>query len=511
MLEVRLLGGLSAVVDGRPVELPADAQDVATAVRFATDHGLALAVRGGGHNVAGTAVVDDGLVVDLSAMRGVHMDASGRSVHVQGGATWADVDGVTAPLGLAAPGGVVSDTGVAGLALSGGVSHQRRRDGMTVDNLLSADVVLADGRQVRASADEHADLYWALRGGGGNFGVVTSFELRVHELGPEVFAVNVAYSIDDAARVLAGWRDAVAGAPDELSTAGFIWTLPVADELPELLRGLPYVGVAGMWAGDPAEGERATRALREAYAGWLTWDWTLAERVLRAWAAWTATAPETATTTARILQLPPLPELPEPLRGRRLVVIDGALTGDAAAAAALLAPLRALGPEIDTCATVPAPALVRLHGDPEEPVPWTSATTMLRELPDEAIATLVATAGPGSGSALLVAELRHLGGALGRRAPGAGAVSGFDAAYLLYTGGMAPIPEAGAVVREQARALVDALGPWAGGRAYLSFAESTTDPATAFDAAGYARLRAVRARVDPDGLFRANHEVPPAG
>ena len=255
----------NGMIDKRPAAIArcADADDVATAVRFAAEHGLPLSVRGGGHNVAGTALVHDGLVVDLSAMRGVRVDASGRTVHVQGGATWADVDDVTAPLGLATPGGVVSETGVAGLALSGGVSHQRRRDGMTVDNLVSAEVVLADGRQVRASADEHPDLHWALRGGGGNFGVVTSFELRLHDLGPQVFAVNVAYPIEDAARVLAGWRDAVADAPDELSTAGLIWSLPMIDELPEPLRGAPYVGVAGMWAGDPAEGERVTRRLRE--------------------------------------------------------------------------------------------------------------------------------------------------------------------------------------------------------------------------------------------------------
>jgi FAD/FMN-containing dehydrogenase len=255
----------NGMIDKRPVAIArcADADDVATAVRFAAEHGLPLAVRGGGHNVAGTAVVDDGVVVDLSAMRTVRVDASGRTVHVQGGATWADVDRVTAPLGLATPGGVVSETGVAGLALSGGVSHQRRRDGMTVDNLVSAEVVLADGRRVRASVDEHPDLHWALRGGGGNFGVVTSFEFRLRELGPEVFALNVAYPIDEAEGVLAGWRDAVADAPDELSTAGLIWSLPVVDELPEQLRGLPYVGVAGMWAGDPAEGERATRRLRE--------------------------------------------------------------------------------------------------------------------------------------------------------------------------------------------------------------------------------------------------------
>ena len=255
----------NGMIDKRPAAIArcAGADDVAAAVRFAGAHDLPLAIRGGGHNVAGTAMVDDGLVIDLSAQRAAGLDPSRRTVHVQGGATWADVDAVTAPLGLATPGGVVSETGVAGLALSGGVSHQRRRDGMTVDNLVSAEVVLADGRQVHASADEHPDLYWALRGGGGNFGVVTSFELRLHPLGPEVFAVNVAYPLEDAVRVLALWRDAVADAPDELSTAGLIWSLPVVDELPEQLRGAPYVGVAGMWAGDPAEGERATRALRE--------------------------------------------------------------------------------------------------------------------------------------------------------------------------------------------------------------------------------------------------------
>jgi FAD/FMN-containing dehydrogenase len=255
----------NGMIDKRPALIArcAGADDVSAAVRFARDEGLPLAVRGGGHNVAGTAVVDDGLVIDLSAMRDVRMDHAAGTVHVQGGATWADVDRVTAPLGLAAPGGVVSETGVAGLALNGGVSHQRRRDGLTIDNLVSAQVVLADGRQVRASADEHPDLHWALRGGGGNFGVVTSFELRLHPLGPEVFALNVAYPIEDAARVLAGWRDAVAGAPRRAVDRGLIWSLPVVDALPEALRGLSYVGVAGMWAGDPADGERATRHLRE--------------------------------------------------------------------------------------------------------------------------------------------------------------------------------------------------------------------------------------------------------
>jgi hypothetical protein len=134
---------------------------------------------------------------------------------------------------------------------------------MTVDNLVSAEVVLADGRIVTASAGEHADLFWALKGGGGNFGVVTSFQLRMHPLGPEVFALNVAYPLDQASHVLRGWRDAVDDAPDELSTAGFIWSLPDAPELPEELRGAPYVGIAGMWAGDPVYGEAYTRRLRD--------------------------------------------------------------------------------------------------------------------------------------------------------------------------------------------------------------------------------------------------------
>ena len=255
----------NGMIDKRPAVIArcADADDITVAVRFAAEHGLPLAVRGGGHNVAGTAVVDDGLVIDLSAMRAVRVDDSGGTVHVQGGATWADVDRVTQPLGLATPGGIVSETGVAGLALSGGVSSQRRLHGMTIDNLVSAEIVLADGRQVRASADEHADLHWAIRGGGGNFGIVTSFELRLHALGPDVFALNVAYPVEDAAHVLAGWRDAVADAPDELTTEGFLWTLPVIPDLPEHLRGLPYVGVSGMYAGTPDDGERLTRPLRE--------------------------------------------------------------------------------------------------------------------------------------------------------------------------------------------------------------------------------------------------------
>ncbi|WP_037502566.1 FAD-binding oxidoreductase [Solirubrobacter soli] len=274
----------NGMIDKRPAAIArcAHATDVAAALRFAIEWDVPFSVRGGGHNVAGTALVEDGLVIDLSNMREVRIDPDGSTVRAQGGATWADVDAVTAPLNRAVPGGVVSETGVAGLALSGGVSHQRRRDGMTVDNLVSAEVVLADGRIVDTSADEHADLFWALRGGGGNFGVVTSFQLRMHPLGPEVFALNVAYPIATAAHVLKGWRDAVRDAPDELSTAGFIWSLPDTPELPEPLRGAPYVGVAGMWAGEPGYGEVYTRPLRELATPLLDMSGTLPYRDFQA-------------------------------------------------------------------------------------------------------------------------------------------------------------------------------------------------------------------------------------
>ncbi len=254
----------NGMIDKRPALIVrcASTSDVAAALGFAGEHRLELAVRGGGHNVAGTAVADAGIVVDLSRMRGVRVDLSRRSVTVQGGATWADVDRETQPLGLATPGGAVSETGVAGLALNGGVSSQRRRDGMTIDNLLSADVVLADGRLVHASADENADLFWALRGGGGNFGVVASFEFRLHELGPKVFNQSTAYPVERTRSVLRAYRDAVAEVPDELTADAVVWSLPAMPELPEHLRGLPYVGIESMYAGAPAEGERVSAPLR---------------------------------------------------------------------------------------------------------------------------------------------------------------------------------------------------------------------------------------------------------
>ncbi len=237
------------------------AADVIAAVNFARDHGLLLAVRGGGHNVAGNAVCDGGLVVDLSAMRGVHVDPRARLAHVQGGATWADLDRETQVFGLAAPGGVVSTTGVAGLTLHGGMGYLRGKYGLSIDNLRAVEIVTADGELRHASAEENADLFWAVRGAGSNFGVVTSFEFQLHPVGPTVMLCGALYALEDAPAVLRRWRDFMATSPDELSTTAVFLTIP--EGFPAELVGRASVAISGIYVGPVEEGERITRPLRE--------------------------------------------------------------------------------------------------------------------------------------------------------------------------------------------------------------------------------------------------------
>jgi hypothetical protein len=236
--------------------------DVVAAVRFARDHDLEIAVRGGGHNVAGTAVCDDGIVIDLTAMRAVRVDPKSRSVWVQGGALWGDVDLETQALGLATTGGIVSHTGVAGLTLGGGVGWLMRKYGLTVDNLLAVDVVTADGERLRASEYEHSDLFWALRGGGGNFGVVNSFEFRLHPVGPTVLAGPILWDAADAGDVLRFYRDFVRDAPDELGTVVRFGAAPPLAVIPEHLHWRPVVMVGTCYAGPIEDGERVIRPLR---------------------------------------------------------------------------------------------------------------------------------------------------------------------------------------------------------------------------------------------------------
>jgi FAD/FMN-containing dehydrogenase len=255
----------NALIDRRPALIVqcTGAADVVDAVNFAREHGLVLSIKAGGHNVAGNAVNDGGIVLDLSQMRGVHVDPEAQTVRVQGGATWGDLDRETQLFGLAVPGGVVSTTGVAGLTLHGGVGHLRRKHGLSIDSLVSVDVVTADGHLRRASATENEDLFWAVRGAGSNFGVVTSFEFKAHPVGPMVFVGAIFYPFEEAASILPAWRDFMARAPEELSSLAICWSVPPHPPFPPEIHGTPVTVVAAVYCGTVEEGERVVQPLRE--------------------------------------------------------------------------------------------------------------------------------------------------------------------------------------------------------------------------------------------------------
>ena len=277
-------------------------------------------------------------------------------------ALWIDATEPAADHRLAALHGSSPDVGIAGYSLGGGIGWYARKLGLASNSLTAVELVTADGEHVRADATQNVELFWALRGGGGNFGVVTALEFRLYPI-------------------------------------------------------------------------------ETAYAGMLVWDRDHAERVLRRWADWAPEAPDAVTTSFRFLDLPPLPTIPEPLRGRSLVVIDGAVLGCDAEARSILGMLRGLGPEIDTFDRVPARSLTRLHMDPEGPTPAVSDGTLIGELGDATVDTLLEQVGPGSTSSLLSTELRQLGGALGRAPEGHGALATIDAAYAVFAVAVAATPE----------------------------------------------------------------------
>jgi FAD/FMN-containing dehydrogenase len=292
--------------------------------------------------------------------------------------------------------------------------------------------VTADGHLVRCDADHEPDLFWALRGGGGNFGVVTALEIALFDV-------------------------------------------------------------------------------QTAYAGMLVWPADRGAEVLKAWVRWSETAPEEITTSARLLNLPPIPDIPEAFRGRSLVVIDGAYTGEEAGAVEALRALRELGPEVDTFATIPTAALIQIHMDPPQPVPGAGDGGALGRLDDSAIDALVDAAGPGSASPLLMAELRHAGGAAGRAPAGHGATGALAADYLLFAVGMVFAPEHAEAIEAHIGRIKAALEPWTAGREYWNFTErDVADAAGFFEPEVYARLQDVKAAYDPADVFRGNHPIPPA-
>jgi FAD binding domain/Berberine and berberine like len=417
--------------DQRPalVALPESAGDVQALVDFARGRGLRVAMQGTGHNAVPMGPLDDTLLIKTERMRGVEIDERNCIARVEAGALWIDVTAPASEAGLAPLAGSSPDVGVVGYTLGGGLSWLGRKYGLAANRLLSAELVTADGRLVHASRHENPDLFWALRGGGGNFGAVVAIEFEL----------------------------------------------------------IP---------------------MRTVHAGMMLFPWERAREVLQAWREWTAGAPESVTTSARIMQLPPLPELPDFLRGRGVVLIDGAVVEGAERAAEILAPLRALGPEIDTFADMPPAGLSRIHMDPEQPMPGISDTLMLEGLDADTVDRLVDAAGPGSGSPLLMVELRHLGGALGRYA--GGALSRFEGEYLYFAAGIPMDPAVVAALEAHFAIVGSALAPRAGGRQCLNFAERPLDPVAFYGEEAYARLRAIKAEVDPLEVFRGNHEIPAA-
>ncbi len=241
----------------------ATTDDVSSAVRFAAARDLLLAVRGGGHNVAGTAGVDDGLVIDLSAMNDVEVDVAARRARAGGGTTFADLDAATQEHGLATPGGVVSKTGIGGLTLSGGIGWLRRKHGLTCDNLVAAKLVTADGTIHQVDEDSDPDLLWGLRGGGGNFGVVTEFTYQLHPVGPEVFAAIVVYPAERAQDALRAYRDRTADLPDEVSSIAACGSVPEEEDFPEDRWGEPCVILVACAATDLTNGQALVQPLRD--------------------------------------------------------------------------------------------------------------------------------------------------------------------------------------------------------------------------------------------------------
>ncbi|HDS01957.1 MAG TPA: FAD-binding oxidoreductase [candidate division Zixibacteria bacterium] len=255
----------NGMIDRRPALIVrcGNQDDVIAAVKFARQYDLITSIRSGGHHVAGKAVCDSGLVIDLSLMNKVEVDPKERIARVQGGAKLGDLDEATSQYNLAAPVGVVSETGVAGLTLHGGFGWHSRKYGLAADNLLSVDVITADGRHLRASKDENQDLFWALRGGGGNFGVVTSFEFKLHPIESEVWLLMTLYPLSKARECMEYFREHMPNTPEEFSMINVFWSAPDQEAIPEQYRGLPVLVSFGCCLGDPDKAEKTIAPFRQ--------------------------------------------------------------------------------------------------------------------------------------------------------------------------------------------------------------------------------------------------------
>jgi FAD/FMN-containing dehydrogenase len=422
-------GAFNVLLSQEPAGIvtPAGAADVVAAVEYAKAEGLRIGAQRTGHSAEPLGDLSGTLLVRTAAMDTVSIDAERRIARVGAGALWGDLVPQASEFGLAACHGSSPTVGIVGYSLGGGVGWYGRKHGLQANRVTAVELVDANGAESRVDATNDPELFWALRGGGGDFGIVTALEFELLPM-PEVFAGALFFPVERAGEVLHAWHE------------------------------------------------------------------------------WTATAPDEITSLARVMNFPPLPELPDQLRGQSFAVIEAvALLGEPEATE-VLAPLRGLDPLQDRFATQPPAGIAGLHMDPPEPAPYTLDGMLAGDLPGEAIDALVEAIGPDSGSKLLSAELRHDGGAMGRGAPDHGAMDTLPGSFLLFGVGIVPEPAAMAPTKGWLGAMKDAVRPWEAG-VYLNFSDADEDISTAFPAETVERLRAAKAKYDPENLFHANHPV----
>jgi FAD/FMN-containing dehydrogenase len=414
-----------------------DASDVITAVNFAREHGMLLAVRGGGHNGPGLGTCDGGLVIDLSGMKGVRVDPANRTARVGGGCVWGDVDHATHAFGLVTPSGIISTTGVGGLTLGGGVGHLARTCGLAIDNLLEADVVLADGSFVTASSSQNEDLFWALRGGGGNFGVVSSFLFRLHPI-DTVYAGPMLWHMDKAEEVLRWYREYMPAAPDEMNGWFAFVTVPPVAPFPEELQGKIMCGVVWCYAGKMENAEKAFEPIRSKFGA----------------------------------------------------------------------------PALDWVQPMPHPVMQSLF-DALYPAgdQWYWKADFFNELPDEAVRKHVEF-GNQMPTGKSTMHLYPIDGAAGRVKKDATAWNYRDAKWAMVIVGVSPDPADNEKMIKWTRDYWAALHPHSAGGAYVNMMmdaeDEGKDRVQASYGDNYDKLAQIKAKYDPNNLFRVNQNIKPA-
>lgn len=428
--EARLAWNLAADQQPAAVAFPESAADVAAVVRFAGAGGFQVTGQATGHGAVPLPPLDETILVKTERMRGIEIDPQERSARVEAGVLSAELAEVAGEHGLSSLPGSSPDVGVAGYTLGGGLSWFGRLHGFACNQVNAIELVTADGDSKTVDATDDPDLFWAMRGGGGGYAIVTALHLAL---------------------------------------------MPIA----------------------------------EVYGGILIFPAELGAAAFRAYREWATGAPDEVTSIARLLRPPPVPDVPEPLRGKPLITIDAAFVGEREQGEALIAPLRELGePLLDTFDTMPAAGLCRIHMDPEHPVPGLGTHAPIAELSDEAIDAFVANGpGPETDSTLLLAELRQLGGALGRRSDGAGALDKLDSPFVMSAIGSLMAPGAEETVPRDLDRIAAAMEPWTAPGGYFNFAERPCDADAILPADVCARLAEVKRRYDPDGRIVANHAV----